>query len=111
MTAPWSRVKILGEVSDERQKQIEKWGLQQHPQNNSVEWKVTAERTLTLVRTMNDHMAENAPGLLTWDDILREEYYEAAVEEDLALKRAELVQVAAVAVAMIEAIDAGGEPV
>jgi hypothetical protein len=42
---------------------------------------------------------------LKWVDILEEEVAEAAAESDPAKLRAELVQVAAVAVAWIEAID------
>ncbi len=44
-------------------------------------------------------------GYLTWAHILTEEFYEAMAEEDQARLRAELIQVAAVAVAWIEQID------
>jgi hypothetical protein len=44
-------------------------------------------------------------GTTTWKHILREEFLEAMAEEDPEQLREELVQVAAVAVAWIEAID------
>ena len=44
-------------------------------------------------------------GSLAWDGILLEEVYEGLAEIDPLLRRAELVQVAAVAVGEIEAID------
>jgi len=46
-----------------------------------------------------------AGGTLTWRDILLEEIFEALAEEDPEKLRAELIQVAAVAVAQVEAID------
>lgn len=47
----------------------------------------------------------NDTGGATWATILLEEVAEALLEEDRALIRAELVQVAAVAVKWVEAID------
>ena len=44
-------------------------------------------------------------GTVTWRDILTEEVFEAYAEDDPAALRAELIQVAAVAVKMIDAID------
>ena len=46
----------------------------------------------------------------TWADILREEYFEALAETDPARLRVELIQVAAVAVAWVEAIDRAEAP-
>jgi malonyl CoA-acyl carrier protein transacylase len=42
---------------------------------------------------------------VTWEHILTEEHYEAMAEEDPTRLREELIQVAAVAVAWVEAID------
>lgn len=44
-------------------------------------------------------------GIVTWQDILREEYLEAFAETDPKLVREEMVQVAAVAFKIIDAID------
>lgn len=49
---------------------------------------------------------EGGDGTVTWWHILREEVFEAAAEDDPVRLRAELVQVAAVAVKMIDALDA-----
>jgi hypothetical protein len=46
----------------------------------------------------------------SWDTILREEVLEVRLATNRAELRAELVQVAAVAVAWIEALDRGGAP-
>ena len=46
----------------------------------------------------------------TWDTIFREEVYEALSEIDPVKMRAELIQAAAVAVAMIEHIDREAAP-
>lgn len=48
---------------------------------------------------------EGGDGTVTWWHVLREEVFEAAAEADPAALRAELVQVAAVALKMIEALD------
>lgn len=48
---------------------------------------------------------EGGDSTVTWWHILREEVFEAAAEESPAKLRAELVQVAAVALKMIDAID------
>lgn len=104
---------VLEEVSRERERQDGKWGEQNHPdlylgdrsysyyQDAADYWKLkNAERVA----------AENAKGVpsdrnAAWDGVLLEEVFEALAESDPAKRRAELVQVAAVAVNMIEAID------
>lgn len=75
---------ILGEVAEERDNQDDKWG------------EVATRLTATADR---------------WHTILSEEVGEVADainEGDVTGMRAELIQVAAVAVATIEALDAGG---
>lgn len=54
----------------------------------------------------DDHSKSQGDGTVTWRDILTEEVFEAYAEDDPIAVRAELVQVAAVAVKMIAAIDA-----
>jgi hypothetical protein len=51
-----------------------------------------------------------AHGEVTWLDILLEEVAEAFAESDLVKLRTELIQVAAVAVRWVEAIDRGKAP-
>ena len=70
---------VLDEVSAERARQDAKWGEQNHPAFKH--------------------------GEVTYRDILLEEVFEALAESNQARLRAELVQVAAVAVAWVEKID------
>ena len=94
---------VLAEVAEERARQQEQWGTQNHPDGTGFAY-------------LRDHAAKarrecetafaNDRG--TWRHILREEYREALACQDPAELRAELVQVAAVAVAWIEAIDRRG---
>jgi len=92
--------KVLEEVKKERLAQHNKWGEQNHHNGTSSDrFKELANchRDITDVSTQD--------GTLTWLHILREEVYEAFAEEDPQKLREELVQIAAVAVAWIEAID------
>lgn len=91
---------LLDEVRDERAAQDEKWGKQNHPSGTG--WKYQQLEAFA-ARARCDDNAEM--GTLTWFDILREEFWEAAAEEDADRLREELIQVAAVAVAWVEAID------
>lgn len=93
---------VLAEVEDERAKQDAKWGEQNHPDGTSAEF---IERAL-IAKKRNDILAQEDG--LAWRDILYEEVCEAFAEEDPERLRAELVQVAAVAVAWVEAIDRRG---
>ena len=52
---------------------------------------------------------EGGDGTVTWWHILREEVFEAAAEDNPAKLRAELVQVASVALKMIDALDHGSD--
>lgn len=102
-----TRAHILAEISMERERQDVKFGVRDHPDGPSAvglgippEW----EAKLTL-----KYAEEN--GTLGWGHILSEEVSEAvaAIGNDEALK-AELIQVAAVAVAWIEAIERRNDP-
>ena len=94
-------LEVLQEVSDERARQDLKWGIQRtHPNGTSSRlWSHARDGS----RRITDEAAQD--GRLSWMHILQEEYYEALAEEDPDKIRAELVQVAAVAVAWIESID------
>jgi hypothetical protein len=104
-TGKWN---ILAEVANERTRQDDLWGEQNHPDGTS---KVFA-RERDLYRIVTDVAAST--GDVTFFDILREEFYEAAAETNPLTLRAELIQLAAVAVAFVESIDrrvTGGQPV
>jgi hypothetical protein len=91
----------LDEVAQERLRQVDKWGHQDHP-----------DGTRPTIPSLN--AAEHAKqacdyafrhGIGTWRHILEEEVAEAFAESDPAKLRAELIQVAAVAAAWVESID------
>lgn len=109
---------VLAEVHDERQRQEDKWGEQNHPsiadelldhmadaQEVAAHYKIpTAAEAKAACQKRADR------GLCTYADILIEEVAEAVeaaitTDDTEAALRAELVQVAAVAVAWIEKID------
>jgi len=102
---------VLIEVADERSRQSAKWGQQNHPNGTgpaklpmpygSGSWSagVAAER----LKLITECAAQ--VGQCTWLHILREEVFEAFAESDAVRLRAELIQVAAVAVQWVEAID------
>ena len=93
-------VNILVEVLDERAKQDKKWGVQNHPDGTGDGvWPEEARRAKAICNSA----AKN--GDVIWLDILNKEICEAFAESDPKKLRAELIQVAAVAVAWIEAID------
>lgn len=111
---PPEPVRVLVEVARERARQDAKWGPQDHPDADPVivglgltgpdlcmELEIPSqERAKELCRAAGNRGADH------WGAILVEELAEAveAIGNDAAL-RAELVQVAAVAVAWIEAVD------
>jgi hypothetical protein len=101
---------VLHEVHDERLRQDEKWGEQNHLDGTGPNHPLCYFPKLpdmascaANARTVTDLRAKR--GDVTWLDILTEEFFEAMAETDPAKLRAELVQVAAVATAWVEAID------
>jgi hypothetical protein len=100
---------IFEEIKAERKRQDEKWGEQNHPMLGVERWSITngveypakdiLENQLVLTRNrIND-------GKHGWFDILLEEICGAFLESDSQKQRAEMIQVAAVAVAIIECLD------
>lgn len=102
--------KIADEVIEERISQLELWGPQDWPSffGETDLRKYAAQASY--YKQMNDARALESK--LCWDTILLEEVFEALSEPDPALRRAELIQVAAVAAAEIESLDRliGEEP-
>jgi hypothetical protein len=89
---------VLTEVADERAAQDEKFGSIQNIPDGTGPDLVRSYR-LAGLRHKNDR------GEATFLSVLEEEIEEAALEDDPVKLRAELVQVAAVAVKWIEHID------
>ncbi|MEV5770115.1 hypothetical protein AB0L49_02425 [Streptomyces antimycoticus] len=120
--APDPTRSVLDEVHAERCRQNEKWGEQNHPDVDPrdipyVTHSYYASRA-DIWRQVNEERTKPSRSLgrctghpegphphTAWDGVLLEEAYEALAEEDPARLRAELIQVAAVAVAWVEAID------
>lgn len=94
-----ARSNVLVDVADERTRQDEKWGIQDHPDGT--------EDTFAMQREIHTRLCNDAfsVGKGTWRHILSEEVYEAYAETDPVALRVELVQCAAVLCAWIEAID------
>ncbi len=113
--------RILDELAAERTRQDTKWGEQNHSDGTGTDWRIfgrSADEWLAIVRAALDQstkrqIAVDLYGGLrelpatgpTWLLIALEEAFEAFVETDPAKLRAELVQLGAVVVAWIEAID------
>lgn len=95
-------LQVLLEVLAERGRQHEKWGQQDHIDGTGSYGGLL---TLRLAEAQQARAACKAANPDTWHLILREEVAEAFSETDPAALRAELVQVAAVAVQWIETID------
>jgi hypothetical protein len=99
--------RVLLEVLDERYRQDARWGEQNHPDGTGpdVVWAFTgpASWVRESAKATTDRMAE--AGVVTWRDIALEEFAEAIAEEDAAALRGELVQLAAVCVQWVQAID------
>lgn len=91
---------VLDEVAAERARQDATFGEQNHPDG-------TGQYPETIDANVAKMVCEQAAegGYLDWLHILREEVAEAFAETAPARLRAELVQVAAVAVAWVQAID------
>lgn len=105
---------ILTEIRDERKRQTEKWGEQNHPildpmllsrepQRMCEEYEIPTEDR---AKFLCENNFKNKTG--TWMHILVEEVSEAASCKDVTSLREELIQTAAVVVAMIESLDRNG---
>lgn len=91
---------VLTDVQAERGRQDAEWGEQNHRDGTGNK---SQQERAEFARRWCKSAFESGYG--TWADVLGEEVAEAVAERDPAKLRAELVQVAAVAVAWIEAID------
>lgn len=96
-----SLYRVLGEVAAERRAQDDKWGWDRNLPDGTggPVMRSEAERMRARCQFLTENGGED------WRAILLEEVYEALAEEDPAKLRNELIQVAAVAVVWVEAID------
>ncbi|MFD7185527.1 NUDIX hydrolase [Streptomyces sp. NPDC059904] len=95
----------LVDLDAERQRQLSKFGEQQHPDG-------TGSRMQRDIADLTRKACQDAAakGDVTWRHILDEEVAEAHAEKDPAALRAELVQVSAVCAAWIADIDSRPTP-
>lgn len=102
-------VKVLAEVFDERERQEQKWGEQNHPDGTGPDVELNTVYGAYMDQLADGHKLDtdyaSKMGELTYKDIFLEEVFEALSEEDQEKLREELVQAAAVAVAWVEKID------
>jgi hypothetical protein len=95
--------KIFEEITAERRRQNEKWGEQNHSMNGINGLNGEFERALQ--RALEQCRKRCETKLISWYDILMEEVCEAFLEREHEKQREEMVQVAAVAVQIIEYLD------
>lgn len=100
MNTPETWEDLAHEVLAEVDRQYEMWGEQNHPDGTNLTHDIELAQDVKrlnaeFVRTNN----------LTWRDILWEEVREVFAEEDPGPLREELLQVAAVAISWVNAID------
>jgi hypothetical protein len=91
---------IFDEIKAERQRQNEKWGIQNLPMLNIPITPEGMKSKSEMYKTINDNNKNPA-----WFFVLMEEVYEAFAEIDPVKQREEMIQVAAVAVQIIEYLD------
>jgi hypothetical protein len=105
-----SKIPILQEISRERIRQNEKWGEQNHPIINEGEFDLFHNYGIIDEETAKTYCEDGVKdGDLCWANILVEEVSEALCAPNKELMREELVQCAAVIVAMIESLDRNGK--
>ncbi|GAA3203018.1 NUDIX hydrolase [Nonomuraea helvata] len=97
---PGSLARVLADVTAERAAQDARWGMQILPDGTGDEGTVAESD-----QARRETEAAAAGGVLTWRHILTEEVMEAFAETDPERLRAELIQVAAVAVKWTQALD------
>lgn len=99
---------VMGEVLIERLDQERKWGVQNHPiRPEGGRW--AGDLTASAIYSKSLCEMRRERGEMTWRDILLEEVHEVFAEVDPEDQRAELIQVMAVAAAMIDNIDRDSE--
>lgn len=104
-SGPLTLEETLRLVRQERAQQDVQWGEQNHPDGTGPDARWDGETFASLAHRTRLHTqaAANA-GALTWRNILLEEVMEAMAENDPVQLADELTQVAAVAVAWVEAL-------
>jgi hypothetical protein len=92
--------RIFAEINKERERQNEKWGEQNHLMLNVPFTTAGMRQQEKIYKQLNNSARD-----VSWFGILMEEVYESFAETDPARQREEMIQVAAVAVQIIECLD------
>ena len=104
-------LRIINEIIQERKRQDEKWGEQNHPFTDPIlkgresmrlceEYEIPTEGRAKQLTNINSRR-----GSVTWGHIIVEELSEAISAQDSIKIREELVQLAAVCIAAIESLE------
>ena len=101
-----TRFRIFAEIDAERKRQHEEWGEQNHPMLlngiiSDINPPICVIKRLAEIAKRKGSLSKK----LSWFNILMEEVYETFAETDPKKQREEMVQVAAVAVQIIEYLD------
>jgi len=91
---------ILDDIYAERQRQNDKWGEQNHPIGNGQQSDIDLA-----IRAKETCEEATLRGEVTWRHILNEEIAEIYAETEPSRLREEMIQSAAVIVAMLECLD------
>jgi len=106
-----SKQLIFDQVSEELDRQLVKWGVQDHPCFDPLLTSPTAVKRNVWYEMPTEERAKflcqlaEKKGNLSWTHILVEEVAEAIAEPDESKRRVELIQCIAVLVSWIESID------
>jgi len=101
MYSEYETFKVLVlDVANERKRQVEKWGVNDWPDGTGSMFDAVE---MQIAKASHDRALFD--GSMTWRHILSEEVAEVFAESDDDAIRRELIQVAAVAIQWVEAID------
>jgi hypothetical protein len=106
----YKAAKLLVEVGNEMDRQVSKWGVQNHPSYEGLDvFELYFEVDAALAKRICDtRMAGWETDPVSWTDIFLEEVMEALEEargHNLTALREELIQCAAVALSWVDSID------
>lgn len=91
--------RIVADVSAERERQVLKWGKQDHPNGTSARFRPLADAA------RNNCQAAISSGNNTWMHVMRMTVWDALSETDRVNLRRQLIQAIAVGVAWVTDLD------
>lgn len=91
--------KIIADVAAERERQVLKWGKQEHPNGTSARFRPLADAA------RNNCQAAISNGNNTWMHVMRKQVWDTLSETDRVNLRKEVIQLIAVGVAWVVDLD------